>query len=413
MNQNFSSKNSTSFSEFISLVAMMSALVALAIDAMLPALPDIRTSLTLTNDNDAQLVIAFLFIGMAIGPIIFGPLSDSIGRKPTILLGLVCFLAGSLICLFSYSFEQMLAGRVLQGLGAAGPRTVSMAMVRDLFTGAEMARVMSFVTAVFILVPAIAPSVGQAILQFTSWHGIFVFFLVLGFIVLIWFSWRQDETLPVNKRSQFHVTTIIKSVKIVLTNKITLGYTIAMGCMFGGFLGYLYSSQQIFQDIYLTGDKFPLYFALLALGFGAASLVNARLVIKYGMIKLSLIAIKVLVFSSSCFLIVCVTTDGVPPFLMFMTYAMIGFIAVAIVFGNLNALAMGPMGAIAGIAAAVISAISTLISMPLGLMVGQSFNMTVIPLATGFTLFGSAAWFFMIWTKKETKQNLPTVKQPL
>ncbi|MCX4026442.1 multidrug effflux MFS transporter [Endozoicomonas sp. SM1973] len=407
MNSKFSTQSPISFPEFVTLVAMMSALVALAIDAILPALPDIRTSLALTNDNDAQLVIAFLFIGMAIGPIIFGPLSDSIGRKPAIVLGLLCFLAGTLICWLSHSFEQMLAGRILQGLGAAGPRTVSMAMVRDLFEGTDMARVISFVTAVFILVPALAPSVGQAILQFTSWHGIFVFFLVLGLIILVWFSMRQRETLPQEKRSRFHIETIIQSVKTVVATKTTLCYTVAIGCLFGGFLGYLYSSQQIFQDIYLTGDKFPLYFALLALAFGASSLANAQLVIKYGMEKLSLIAVQLLVFCSVVFFIICLLSDGAPPFFIFMIYATIGFVSIALAFGNLNALAMEPMGRIAGIAAAIISAISTLISLPLGLIVGQSFNMTVIPLTIGFTLFGSLAWFFIIFSQRGSKQNLP------
>lgn len=405
MNHQTSIQNAVSFPEFVSLIAMMSALVALAIDAMLPALPNIGTSLALKNPNDAQLVIAFLFMGMTVGPVIFGPLSDSIGRKPAIYLGLLLFLGGTLICLFSSNFEQMLAGRLLQGIGASGPRIVSMAMVRDLFKGAQMARVMSFVTAVFILVPAIAPSVGQAILQFTTWRGIFVFFFILGIIILFWFCIRQQETLSKEKRSHFHLKPLTLSIKTVISTRSTLGYTIAMGCMFSGFLGYLYSSQQIFQDIYLVGDKFPLYFALLALGFGAASLANAKLVIKHGMIKLSLIAIRILVFSSVGFFIICLLTHGTPPFLVFMSYAMIAFVSVSIVFGNLNALSMEPLGKVAGMAAAVISATSTLISMPLGLIVGQSFNMTVYPLSVGFLVFGTFAWFFIRWAAKDSITN--------
>lgn len=405
MNQDFNNKSSMSFAEFVGIVALMSALVALVIDAMLPALPNIAESLNLENPNDAQLVIAFLFIGMALGPLFFGPLSDTIGRRRAVFWGLSVFIVGTLICLFATNFELMLVGRVIQGLGASGPRIVSMAMVRDMFSGTQMARVMSFITAVFILVPAVAPSIGQAILLFTDWRGIFIFFLILGVITFIWAAIRQEETLPLENRSSFQVGPLLRSAKIVVTTKSTLGYTIAIGFIFGGFLGYLYSSQQIFQDIYLTGNKFPLYFSFLALGFGGASLLNAKLVVNYGMQKLSLVAIAIQVLSSIGFLVLCLFTDGVPSFFAFMVFAMIAFVSTSIVFGNLNALSMEPMGKIAGMAAAVIAALSTFISMPLGLVVGQNFNMTLYPMAIGFIVFGLLTWVSIVWAGKYEKED--------
>jgi MFS transporter, DHA1 family, multidrug resistance protein len=393
----------TPFPEFVTLVALMSALVALAIDAILPALAVIGADLQVKDPNDAQLVVAVLFIGMAVGPLIFGPLSDTIGRRNSIFLGMSLFIVASVVGLFAQSFEVMLIARLFQGIGASGPRIVSMAMVRDRFEGEEMARVLSFVTAIFIVVPAIAPSIGQAVILLSHWRGIFVLFIVLSLITTLWFGFRQKETLAIENRQPYQVNKLWQSAKSVLSNRIVLAYTVAIGFVFGGFLGYLSSAQQIFQDVYGTGDKFPLYFAGLAIGFGVASLINAKVVKRFGMWPLALSGAILLIGVSIAFLVLCYVFAGIPPFLFFMLYALLVFMCVAIVFGNLNAMAMQPLGKIAGLGASVISALSTLISLPLGILVGQNFNGTLWPLTLGFLAFGCAALIAMLWAhgKKE------------
>lgn len=389
-----------SLGEFIALVASMTALVALSIDAMLPALPAIGKDLGVRNANDAQLVISFIFIGMSVGPLFFGPLSDSIGRKKAIYLGLILFVIGSVVGWIANSFEQMLVGRVIQGIGVAGPRIVAMAMVRDRFKGNEMARVMSFVTAVFIIVPAIAPSVGQAVLKFSSWREIFLLFIVISIIIWVWLAMRQPETLLPENKHEFNLPSIFSSCKIVFSNKKSMYFTVATGLTFGSFLGYLNSSQQIFQGIYGVGELFPVYFAVLALGFGASSLINARLVMKFGMHQLANTAIKALIFVSLIFFVLCLVSSGVPHFLAFMTYAMLAFMFVAITFGNLNAMAMEPLGKVAGIGAAFVSATSTIIALPIGISIGQNFDSTLTPVALGFTLCSTLAWVAMSYGER-------------
>jgi len=402
MNQDVKvSTRSVGTKEFIALVASMTALVALSIDAMLPALPNISSDLNLVDKNDAQLVIAFIFIGMAIGPVWFGPLSDSIGRKRAIYIGFVLFVFGSLIAWFSESFEWLLAGRIIQGLGVSGPRIVAMAMVRDCFKGNEMARVMSFVTAVFIIVPALAPSVGQLVVSISSWRHIFLLFVIITLSIWGWLSVRQTETLNPDNIRPFNLRMIVESGLTVLSIKKTRYFTVATGLVFGSFMGYLNSSQQLFQDIYRVGDKFPLYFAVLALGFGGSSLLNARLVMRFGMHFLAQRAVQILMVWSYAFLAYSYVFDGVPPFFSFLVFAMLSFMFVAITFGNLNAMAMEPLGHVAGMGAAFISTLSTLIALPIGILVGQAFNQTLLPVLVGFTLCSTLAWIIIIYAGRD------------
>ncbi len=373
-----------SFAEFVTLVALMTSLSALAIDTMLPALKMIGQDLGVANVNDSQLIVGLLFLGMALGPIIFGPISDSFGRKFSIYLGLLVFIIGSLISLYTHSFFWMLVGRVLQGVGSSGPRVVTIAMIRDRFQGAMMARVMSFVTAIFILVPAIAPSIGQLILMVSHWRSIFILFLVLSVVLLVWFGLRQPETLAIEKRNPYNLVNISQSIWMVLKNSTALGYTLAIGFLFGGFLGYLSTAQLMFDDIYKTGNLFPAYFAVLALTFGFASLINAKLVLKFGMWKMAHTAIWLHLFNSLLFLVICVFTEGVPDFKLFMMYCMLTFSFIAVTFGNLNSMAMQPLGKIAGIGAAVIAGLSTIVSLPFGILLGQFFNYTLYPLVIGY-----------------------------
>ena len=385
--------------EFVALVGLLMSLVALAIDAMLPALPAIGRDLGVARTNDVQLVVMSLFLGMGVGQLLFGPLSDSIGRKPAIHAGLVLFMIGCIVSIFAPTFEIMIAGRVLQGIGVAGPRICSIALVRDQYEGRMMARLMSFAMAVFIMVPTVAPALGQGLLFLGGWHAIFITFLVITAIVLAWFGLRQPETLPTARRRPFSPRAIGGAVREIVSIRPAIGYTLATGFVFAPFVAYLGSAQQIFQDTYGTGALFPLYFGVLALSFGAGSLVNSRLVMKYGMRRLSklsaaFIAAISLIASAALFVF-----DGLPPFWLFMAYLLSVFVSVSLLFGNLNALAMQPLGHIAGIGAAVIASVSTFVSVPLGAVVGQSFDGTLYALVGAFAVSGLATLAAMRWAE--------------
>lgn len=387
-----------SFGEFVALTALLTSLTAMSIDAMLPALNQIGLELGVQRANDNQLIVSLLFLGMAVGQILYGPLSDSVGRKPAIYLGLGLFMAGSLLALLAGSFQMLLAGRVMQGLGAAGPRIVTIALVRDQYDGRAMARVMSFVMAVFILVPVIAPLGGQFILIVAHWRAIFAVYLLLAAITMIWFAVRQPETLPAERRIPFSLGRIARAIGEILTNRIAFGYTVAAGLVFGAFLGYLSSAQQIFQELYGLGKLFPLFFAFLALGIGSASFLNARLVMRYGMRALSFWAALGVAGLSLVFLAISLALAGQPPLWSLMVYLLTSFFGIGLLFGNLNALAMEPLGHIAGVGAAVIGSLSTFMSMVLGTIIGQNYNGTVLPLVGGFALLSIASYGVMRWS---------------
>ena len=388
-------KSKQSNFEFISLMGLMMALVALSIDAMLPALTLIGKDLNVSDENNTQLIVSFLFIGLAVGQLFYGPLSDSIGRKKSLYLGFLVYIAGCILSLFSGSLTVMLIGRVLQGFGVAGPRVVSVAIVRDQFEGKEMAKIMSFIMVIFILVPMIAPGMGQGILMFASWRAIFGAFLILGCIILLWFYFRQPETLPVEKRNPFSGSKIYEALKEIFTNKYAIGYTIITGFISSAFLGYLSLVQPIFQIKYGLGDLFPLFFALLAVSIGSANYINGKLVMKFGMRKLSKISLNLLIVFAAVGMVLSFVYDGNPALWIFMTYLMLTLFCVGIIWGNLNALAMEPLGHIAGIGAAVVGSVATLISVPFGILIGQFYTGSVSPLIAGFLIFGILSLLLM------------------
>jgi len=395
------------FPEFIALMALMSSLMALSIDAMLPALPMIGAELHVTEANDVQMIISSLFLGMAFGLMIYGPLSDYFGRKKPLYAGLLLYIVGCLISMEATTFNQMLIGRVIQGMGLAAPRVVSLAMIRDLFEQEAMARVMSFVMMVFILVPALAPALGQLILVFAPWQAIFQLFLILTTMILLWFGMRQPETLPVEKRSQFSFRQLTGAMFEVVKLKSAMGPTLTLGIIFGAFLGYLGASQQIFQGLYGKGNQFALYFGILALAFGGASMLNTKLLKRYGMLQLSKGSLILLSGVSLVFLPVTQLWAGVPPFWMFFAFLACSFFCIAILFGNLNALAMAPLGHIAGIGAAMVGMISTLISAGLGQYIGHLYDHTVLPLVTSFAVLSLLSLFILSQTTRQPRLLKP------
>jgi DHA1 family bicyclomycin/chloramphenicol resistance-like MFS transporter len=400
-------KNSISFVEFVALMAMMTALPAMSTDAMLPALLEIGLDLGVKRANDGQLVISLLFLGMAVGQMFYGPLSDSIGRKPSIYIGFGLFAGGCLLSMLTTSFQVMLVGRVLQGWGIAAPRVVVVSLVRDQYSGRAMARVMSFVMAVFILVPVVAPAFGQTVLLVAHWRAIFGIYLLLALIIGTWFVWRQPETLLPDRRIPFSLVRIGRAIREVVTLRTAFGYTVTAGLVSGAFIGYLNSAQQVFQEQYGLGQLFPLYFAILALSLGSASMTNARLVLRFGMRALSFRALHSVIALSVIVLGIAVITAGQPPLWSLTLYFLLAFFGVGILFGNLNALAMEPLGHIAGVGAAVVGSLSTFISLLLGTLIGQSYNGTVLPLIGGFAILSITAIGVMRWV--ETKKPLSQV----
>jgi DHA1 family bicyclomycin/chloramphenicol resistance-like MFS transporter len=395
------SNSQISSREFVFIMAMLMSLIALSIDVMLPALTQIGTSLGNKNPNDNQLIVSAIFLGMALGLMLYGPYSDSYGRKKSLYLGVTIFLIGDLISLFSTDFTFMLIGRVCQGFGGASCRVVTIAMIRDKFEGSEMARVMSLIMVVFIMVPALAPSVGQAILLFADWRAIFGFVLLFGITSLLWLHFRQPETLAKEKRLQFSVSIIIAGIVETLKHPYARAYTISAGFIFGAFVGYLSSAQQILQIQYKLGDLFSIYFGCLALAIGLSSFANSTLVMRMSMENLCLVSLIILSMAAFVFFFYIQTISEQPALLILMGYLAITFFCLGILFGNLNTLAVQPLGHIAGVATSVISSVQTLMSVVIGGAIGQYYNGTVQPLVLGFLICGISTLAIMIYVRKK------------
>lgn len=392
-------RSELSFQEFVVIVSLMMSLTALSIDAMLPALPAIGSELGVQNVNDRQLVVSTLFLGLALGQMFFGPLSDTIGRKPAIYAGFALYIGGALLSLVAVSFPMMIAGRLLQGVGISAPRAIILALVRDRYEGRVMARVMSFVMTVFILVPMLAPTLGQTVLNLAGWRAIFAAFISIAAFTVIWFALRMPETLDPANRAPFSLSRILGATGQVVRNRTALGYTVSAGLIGGAFLGYLNSAQQIFQEQYGLGELFPLIFAVISFSIGLASLTNSRLVMRFGMRLLVNRALRLILLLACLALAVALFTNGQPPLWFLMAYLMTTFFGVGILFGNQNAVAMEPLGHLAGIGAAIVGSLSTLIQMPLGTIIGQNYNGTVTPLIIGMAILSTLAILVLVWAE--------------
>lgn len=393
------SKRELSFQEFVLILSLLMSLTALSIDAMLPALPAIGDELGVQHVNDRQLVISTLFLGLAFGQLFFGPLSDSTGRKPAMYAGFAIYIVGAVLAVLAASFPIMIVGRLLQGVGASAPRAITLALVRDRFGGHTMARVMSFIMTVFILVPMLAPTLGQTVMLFAGWRAIFLALVAIALFGLAWFALRMPETLPPERRAPFSPRRITRAVHEVITNRTALGFTVSTGLVGGAFLGYLNSAQQIFQEQYALGELFPVIFAVIALAIGLASLTNTRLVLRYGLRFLVKRALRVIVLLAAVALGAAALTGGHPPLWFLMAYLMTSFFCVGILFGNQNAIAMEPLGHLAGVGAAVVGSLSTLIQMPLGTAIGQGYNDTVFPLIIGMGALAALALLVIAWAE--------------
>ena len=390
--------------EFVALMAALMSIVALAIDALLPAIAKIGISINSLDATDNQLLITMIFLGLGVGQLFFGPLSDCYGRKPMVYAGFVVFTTASIICVSAPSLEVMIIGRILQGIGLSAPRTIAISIIRDTYKGDYMAKVMSFVTAFFILIPVVAPAIGKAIMDVFGWEAIFYLQLLFALVIGIWFWRRQPETLHPEYKITFSSHVFMDGLKELVKYKETLAFTIVSGLITGSFLVYLSASQHVFEDQYGLVEEFPYIFAGLAISIGLATFLNGTLVLKFGMRKLAFTAL--IFFSGFAILYVLLFWNSDNPSLI----VLIGFLAVqffclGFVWGNLRSIAMEPIGHIAGIGAAITGFISTLLSIPIAAYVGSFVQETVLPMFIGLAICGLLSiGVFVIMRRQASKQ---------
>ncbi|CAM1370233.1 multidrug effflux MFS transporter [Tenacibaculum xiamenense] len=385
--------------EFIILMASLMSLVALSIDALLPALENIGKSINITDSKDNQLLVTMIFLGLGFGQLIAGPISDSIGRKPVIYAGFILFVLASFLCVAANNIETMIFGRILQGIGLSAPRTISIAMVRDTFSGNYMAKIMSFIVVIFILVPVIAPSIGKILLDLYGWKSIFHSQLIFGVLVMIWLWKRQPETLKEEHKTPLSSQLFVNGFKEFMKYKQAVIFTLVSGLVTGSFMVYLSASQQIFQEQYNLVDEFPFIFAGLAISVGLATFLNGTLVMRFGMFKL----VK---FFSFLFVIISITYVFIffgkenPPVEILVGFFSLQFFSIGFLFGNLRALAMQPIGHIAGVGAALNGFISTIMAVPIASFIGNWVDKTSIPLFFGFSICGILTLILLQYVKR-------------
>ena len=377
--------------EFIAQLEQLYSTIALSIDAMLPALPQIALALSPEDPNKAQLVITSFVLGMGLGTLFAGPLSDAFGRKTTILAGFVLYIIAALACWAAPSLETLLIARVVQGIGAAAPRTVSIAMVRDMFKGREMAQIMSFAMMIFTLVPAVAPLMGQGVIALAGWQAIFVAYVVFALLVMGWFSLRQPETLPRAARRPLSWPALVAASAEVLSHRVVQISIAAQALTMGMLFATLSSMEGIFSDLFGRGPSFPLWFGVIAMASMIGSILNARLVMRLGMRRMVTVTYGVLLGVTLAYLgLVAVMAEG-SGFALHILWSIVLFAVMGLTLGNLNALAMEPVGHVAGMAASVTSAIATVVSVVLAVPVGLMFDGTQVPLLLGVAGYGALA----------------------
>ncbi len=386
------------FREFVGLVAALMAINALGIDSMLPALPEIGRALGIASENKRQWIIAAYMFGFGGAQLIYGPLADRYGRKPVLLVSMALFAMMSIVAGFSDSFATMIAARILQGCAAASTRVLAVSIVRDCYSGRQMARVMSLSFIVFLAVPIIAPSLGQLIMLFTPWQGIFVFLAMFGGSVAVWAALRLPETLHPEDRHPISIKALTSAVRLAVTNRYSLGYTLASTCLFGSLLGFINSVQQIFTDIFHEAKLFPIIFACIASMMGVASFTNSRIVERLGTRRVSHTAL--LGFITIAGLHLAVAASGHETIVSFAILQAMMMGCFGLAGSNFGSMAMEPLGHIAGTGSSIQGFISTVGGALLGIVIGQSFNGTTVPVTAGFLLLGLSALVIVLVTER-------------
>ncbi len=383
--------------EFIALIAMLFATVALSIDAMLPALPQIAATLSPEAPNNAQLVLTSFVLGMGAGTLIAGPLADTFGRKPVLLAGSVLYCVAALAAWAAPSLPALLAARLVMGIGAAGPRTVTIAIVRDLYHGREMAQIMSFAMMVFTLVPAVAPLMGQGVMALAGWKAIFLVYILFAGLTALWMALRQPETLPPADRRPLALAELIRGTRTLFSHRVVVLSILCQTLTMAALFAFLSSIQSLFEQKFDRAGSFPLWFAFIAVCSAAGSFLNARGVMRLGMRRM--VTLAYLAVLGLTLAVLALNLTGALPaaaeFPVFLLWAVAMFGMMGLTLGNLNAMAMEPVGHIAGLAASVISSLATVLSVLLAIPVGLAFNGTALPLMAGVTVFLTLALVLM------------------
>ncbi|RDL51067.1 Bicyclomycin resistance protein [Ensifer sp. M14] len=381
----------TSFRERIALYALLTSLTSISIDALLPGLRQIGADVGVAPPLSTQHIISLFILGMAFGELLLGPLSDAMGRKKALVLGLGVYALGTIIAMVAGSLEMVILGRLLQGVGVSGPKIATRAMIRDQFEGDAMARVMSFMFTLFILVPMLAPSLAQGIIAVGGWRSVFVVYLAVAGLLGVWLVLRQPETLPVAKRIPFRPRLLLLNGRRILSNRRVTLLIVATGLVFGAQLLYLSTAADLFFDAYGIGQTFPLYFAMLATGIGLASFLNAKLVQRFGAETMARYGFLCLAAAGLVMLAVSVSWGGRPPLAVLMVLGFAAFFAIGVLFGNLNAMAMRSLGHVAGLGASLIASGSSLVATLFAIAMGAFYDGTTLNLSAGFFLAGVSA----------------------
>jgi DHA1 family bicyclomycin/chloramphenicol resistance-like MFS transporter len=384
--------------ELVAMVAALSALNALSIDIMLPALPDIGRSFGLANDNDRQLVIVMYVALFGISQLAYGPLSDSFGRRGVLIWSLAIFIAGSVLCVIAPSYELFLAARALQGVGAAATRVVSIAVVRDLTEGRRMAQVMSMAMTVFMIVPIVAPAIGQGILLFAPWRWIFGALLIYSLVILAWALLRLPETLKPEHRRPLQPGVIARGYMEVLKQRQTMGYMVASTFLTACLFGYITSSEQIYVDVFDLGAAFPIAFAAIAIAISGGTFLNSRIVMRHGMRRIS--HAMMLWFAAFAALHVLIAALYAPPLWLFLSLLAITLCVFGLISSNFNTLAMTPVAHVAGSASALFGAVTGTGGAILGALIGRGFDGTVAPFLLGLFLASLGIIAAVFWTER-------------
>lgn len=386
------------FAEFVMLCAALMATNALSIDPMLPALPAIGRDLAIAQPNDRQLIISLYFVGLGVGSLLFGILSDHFGRKSVMGVTLALFVLSTIACALSRSFTMLLVARICAGFFAGGGRVITIGIIRDRFHGDAMARVMSLIFTVFIIIPVLAPGFGQAILWLAPWRWIFWVLAILGAAITLWMLARMPETLHPENRLPIAPRTIAASLRTVVTHRSAFGYMLASGVVISGLIGFIVSVQQIFFDSFDAPGIFPLAFAGIAGCMGVGSLVNSRLVQRFGARRMSQSALIALIAINLVHgLVVLAGWEVMASFILFQSLTML---SVAFTASNFSAISMEPFAKGAGVASSFQAFVTTMISVMLGGAIGQAFDGTTLPLTTGIFLCGSVALLLVLWAER-------------
>ncbi len=370
--------------QFALMLAMTMAMTALAIDVMLPAFGEIREAMDLpAGSSDTGALITVFFLGLAIAQIPAGLLADRFGRKPVLHIGLVLYALGAVGAMFAPSLGWMLVGRFLWGLGAGGPRVVAVAIVRDRYSGDRMARMMSFVMAMFILIPIVAPSIGSALLAIGPWQLVFGFCALVACAVNLWCT-RLPETLHPEHRRPLQLRPILLGARTVVRSRETVLLGVALTAVMASFMSYLASAELIIEETFDLGGAFPVIFGGLAVGMGLATFTNGRIVERIGMWSLLRVVLAAYAVVTGVVLLVALATDGVPPVAVYMPLLAIGLANHSLLVPNLNSAAMQPVGAVAGTASALLGTVTIAAGSLIGSRIDQAFDGTVRPLSIAF-----------------------------